>query len=168
MKKLIILLSICFVCLDAAAQLQGRFGYGNDGHVYFYLYNPTPYNIPIGYGPGNYETNESRSYVGVMPSQQIFAYGPNAGWVWKKGEVFLITYPNGQDETWTCPYDDPALSRRNNPSFGDSYCSKYRGKKCSEQGLYDAVPCNCPGFSCSNWDASRCSKCPHHATKHTR
>lgn len=53
-------------------------------------------------------------------------------------------------------------------SFGDSYCSKYRDKKCSVQGPYDAVPCNCSGFSCSNREASICSKCKHHATKHTR
>lgn len=168
MKKIVLLITLFAINHCAFSQLQGRFGYGNDGRVYFYLYNPTPYYITIGYGPINYDTEETRSYGGTMGPQQTFVYGPNAGWVWLKGEVFLVTYPNGEKSKWECPYNDPSVNRRSNPSFGDSYCSKYRNKKCSVQGPYDAVPCNCYGFSCSNRDASICSRCGHQATKHNR
>lgn len=50
----------------------------------------------------------------------------------------------------------------------DSYQSKYGGKKCSVQGPHDSVPCKCYGFSASNSDPSKCVRCGHHATKHTR
>lgn len=163
-----ILVASCLMCLNVAAQLQGSFGYGNDGHIYFYLHNPTPFYFIIGFGPINYETEEVRSHGGTLYSQQTLAYGPNYSWVWQKGEAFLVTYSDGRSEKWICPKDDPSLSRRSNPSFGASTCEKYRGKKCSVQGPYDAIPCQCSGFSCQHWDASKCSKCPHKATDHTR
>ena len=52
-----------------------------------------------------------------------FVYGPNANWVWEKGERFAVTYPNGQTVYWTCPETDPAVRNRSNPSFGSNWIS---------------------------------------------
>ena len=51
-----------------------------------------------------------------MFPNSTFTYGPNANWIWEKGERFAITYSNGQTVYWTCPETDPALGK-NNPSF---------------------------------------------------
>lgn len=86
----------------------------------------------------------------------------------------FVLYPNGTTQgtvngaTFYGMWKFIQEAKSKNPSFGDSYCSKYRGKKCSEQGPYDIQPCKCSGFSCSNRDASVCTKCGHHATKHNR
>ncbi len=111
--------------------------------------------------------------IGQLPSglYSLNIYNPRiVGWY----PASFVLYPNGTIHAIINNYRYPGYwkdlqdQQSQSVSFGDSYCSKYRGKKCSVQGPYDAVPCNCSGFSCSNRDASICSKCKHHATKHNR
>lgn len=123
MKKLLISSLLSLVCLCSFGQLQGSFSYAQDGHIYFYLSNPTGYQIPVVWGVYNFSKNEQRQNQGVMTPGDTFVYGPNANWVWEKGERFAITYSNGQTVYWTCPETDPALRNRSNPSFGSNWIS---------------------------------------------
>ena len=151
MKKFFITL-LCFVCMCSYGQLQGSFNYGQDGHIYFSLYNTTGYQVPVAWGVSNFSKNESRQNTGVMAPFATFVYGPNANWVWEKGEVFIVTYSNGQSVHWTCPQSDPALRSQINPSF--------KGKHCS-----GTVGCSCPGFSpitnAEIWKREYCRHCGH-------
>ncbi len=140
MKKGIILAClISFISLYSHGQLQGAFNYAQDGHIYFYLSNPTAYQIQVVWGVYNFSKNEQRQNQGVMAPYSQFVYGPNANWVWEKGERFAVTYPNGQTAYWTCPETDPAM-KKNNPSFGSNWtpvsvkvakCKGYAGSLCS-------------------------------------
>lgn len=131
---------LSLVCLYSFGQLQGSFSYAQDGHIYFYLSNPTGYQISVTWGVFNYSKNERRLNQGVMPPGGTFIYGPNDSWVWEKGERFAVTYTNGQTVYWTCPETDPALRNRSNPSFGSNWisvsvnvsgCRGSGGSKCS-------------------------------------
>ena len=121
MKKVILYFLFSMICLYSYGQLQGSFSYAQDGHIYFYLSNPTGYQIPVVWGVYNLSKNEQRQNQGVMTPGGTFVYGPNANWVWEKGERFAVTYSNGQTVYWTCPETDSALRNRSNPSFkGDA------------------------------------------------
>lgn len=121
MKKAVFSILLFFICICTYAQLQGSFSYGQDGHIYFYLTNPTGYQIPVVWGVYNFSKNEQLQFRGVMNPGGTFVYGPNENWVWEKGERFAVTYSNGYTEFWTCPETDPAL--RNSPSFGNNWTS---------------------------------------------
>ena len=128
------------VCLCSHGQLQGSYNYAQDGRIYFYLSNPTYYQIPVVWGVYNYDRNEQRQYQGVMRPGETFVYGPNANWVWMKGERFTVTYANGQSVYWTCPETDPVVRKRSNMSFGSDWinvrkdvpkCKGFAGSICS-------------------------------------
>lgn len=123
MKKLLMssLFSIVYLC--SFGQLRGSFSYAQDGHIYFYLSNPTSYQIPVAWGVYNFRKNEQRQNQGIMNPKGTFVYGPNVNWVWEKGERFAVTYSNGQTVYWTCPETDPALRNRSNPTFGSNWIS---------------------------------------------
>lgn len=140
MKKIIFSLYFSLVCLLSFGQLQGSFRYAEDGHLYFYLTNPTEHQILLVWGVDNLSKNQHRLYDGVMMPYTTFVYGPNYNWVWEKGERFTITH-KGQTVYWTCPETDPALRNRGNISFrgGDwtavsvnvSKCKGFGGSLCS-------------------------------------
>ncbi len=119
-RKAFIFLVLFACCQYSRAQLQGVFNYGQDGHIYFVLSNPTAYPIPVIWGVKNFETKESRQTPGVMPPFGTFYYGPNANWVWMKGEIFAVTYSNGQFQYWTCPETDPSKRGKYEVPFGGS------------------------------------------------
>jgi len=146
MKKILLLLALGIISCKLSAQLTGQFGFGEDGHVYFYLSNPTYYQITVTWGAFNFEKNQSVSNQGVMNSGAIFVFGPNAGWTWEKGERFSITYSNGQTDYWNCPYTDPSV--RENPAF------RGRGKT----GSCNTPSHNCTGYVDSNGD-NLCDVC---------
>ena len=143
--------------LDAYGQLQGSFSYGQDGHIYFTLSNPTGYQIPVVWGVYNFDKQQQRQNQGVMNPYDTFVYGPNMNWVWEKGERFAVTYTNGKTNYWTCPETDPAVRNSRNPSFRGAHC---RG----------TVGCDCSGFApITNgnlWQREDCRKCSHKKMYH--
>lgn len=99
------------------AQMSGSFKYFNDGRLYLVLQNNTSYTYTFKgavYSPqrkiGNSEINT------VYPGQGLYL-GPSTpwAWTWYEGDIYTITYANGQTQTWTCPYTD--YNGQNNPSF---------------------------------------------------
>ena len=139
------------------AQLTGGFNYAQDGHIYFYLNNPTPYQVPITWSVNNYNTNEHITNNGVMSPYSTFVYGPNANWYWVKGETFVITYQNGYSLKWECPQTDRFYAQqKNSPSF--------QGKVCS-----GTVGCKCTGFKpITNGTVADESKCANPGCGHPR
>lgn len=150
------LLFVCISSLCSYAQLSGKFYTGQDGHIYFQLYNPTPYPIPVKWGVQNFSTGEHTQNMGTMMPSNSFIYGPNTNWVWIKGEIFYVVYGNGQTAQWTCPQTDPSVNR-SNPTF--------TGKVCTE-----TVGCDCTGFvpitDGAVWEQSICKKCNHKKRNH--
>lgn len=130
MKKIFLSLLLCLVSLFSYGQLQGKFDYGQDGHIYFILTNPTGYQIPVIWGVANIQTNEVRNTQGVMAPYSTFTYGPTQNWVWLKGEIFMITYQNGQQQYWTCPQNDTSVKKRGSPSFKGKGKCRHGGCKC--------------------------------------
>ena len=174
MKKLLFVM-FSLVSLCAYGQLQGTFNYAQDGHIYFYLSNPTGYQIPVVWGVYNFDKNQQRQNQGSMAPYSTFVYGPNFNWVWEKGERFAVTYANGQTVYWTCPETDPAIRNRSNPSFrsnliavsknvfkcrgdGGSLCSckVYKGYKRAGLEQYEG--------DCSNYAGGH--KCNHGPAAH--
>lgn len=157
MKKLIIVTLLLIMSVCTHAQLTGSFSYGQDGHIYFTLTNPTAYQIPVTWGVSNFQTGEKRVNQGAMAPYSNFVYGPNAGWIWMKDEIFMVTYSNGQSQHWTCPQNDPSVGKSNNPSFKGKHC---RG----------TVGCACSGFepitSGDLWQREYCRKCSHKKSYH--
>lgn len=153
----LLLLIFLFGSNTLFAQLQGSFSYAQDGHIYFCLVNSTPYSISVSWGVINYDKDEHRQDYGTMPPNSNFIYGPNESWVWERGEVFYVTYANGQTAKWTCPETDPALRNNSNVSF--------KGKHCT-----GSVGCNCPGFKAKTdgdvWQTAYCKNCGHHKDYH--
>ena len=126
--------------LDSYGQLRGSFSYGQDGHIYFTLSNPTGYQIPVAWGVYNLDKQQQRQNQGVMNPYDTFVYGPNMNWVWEKGERFAVTYTNGKTDFWTCQETDTAVRNNRNPSFRGAHC---RGTVC----------CDCSGFApITNWN----------------
>lgn len=135
MRRFFLSIQLVLMCVLSYGQLQGSFQYAQDGHLYFYLSNPTGYQIPITWGVYNDVKKEQRVTQGVMGPYFTFTYGPNANWLWEKGERFCVTYSNGQTVYWTCPSTDPALKRSGNPSFGNNWISvSVPVSKCSGEG----------------------------------
>lgn len=139
MKKVLLYLLLIFICPLSYGQLQGSFKYAQDGHIYFYLSNPTGYQVPVVWGVYNLNKNEQRQYQGCMAPYSTFTYGLNANWLWEKGERFAITYANGQTVYWTCPETDPALRNRNQPSFKRGYHLEDKNKKCYNRSTHFEV-----------------------------
>lgn len=143
MKRKLVLFLCYFAYICSYGQLQGSFNYAQDGHIYFYLSNPTGYQIPVTWGVYNFRKNEQRVNQGVMTPYSTFTYGPNMNWIWEKDERFVVTYANGQTVYWTCPETDPILRNRSNISFGSgsrdwnsvsvtvSKCKGFAGSLCS-------------------------------------
>ena len=69
-----------------------------------------------------------------MTPYSTFVYGPNYGWLFEAGEFFMVTYQNGESQSWKCTQTDPAVPKTSSPSF--------KGKHCSY-----TVGCTCPGFT---------------------
>jgi len=140
MKKMLFMFLFVIAHLNSYGQLQGTFNYAQDGHIYFFLSNPTGYQVPVVWGVYNFDKNEQRQNQGVMAPYSTFTYGPNANWVWEKNERFAVTYANGQTVYWTCPETDPAIRNRKNVPFGSNWisvsknvpkCNGYAGSICS-------------------------------------
>ncbi len=148
MKHLISFL-FCLISISSYGQLQGKFIYGQDGHVYFCLTNPTGYAIPVVWSVNNFKKNEQRLNQGYMPPHKTFTYGPNAQWVWEKEECFAITYvTNGQTVSWTCPVTDPALRNRSNISFKGKGACRHGGCSCENYiSAHNGGKC-----VCGHWD----------------
>ena len=92
MKKYLVLLLCCLAFGAAKAQLQGKFDFGQDGHVYFILTNATGYQIPVVYGVTDSNSNLQTQNYGTMAPYSTFVFGPNYNWKWMKGEKFIVTY----------------------------------------------------------------------------
>ena len=140
--KRIVVAALCLLSLYSFAQLQGSFQYGQDGHIYFYLHNPTPYSISVNWGVNNSQTGESRQNFGVMSPNGTFIYGPNNRWIWMENETFTVTYSNGESVYWTCPQTDPTVKPSNTNFKGGENSDGYipKGKirlRRTISGLYD-------------------------------
>lgn len=140
MKKILLLIFFCVISLTSFAQLQGSFKYAQDGHIYFYLQNPTYYPIQVIWGAFNFDKNQNRQSQGVMAPGGTFIFGPNCGWIWEEGECFGVTYTNGEIESWRCPATDPAA--RGNTSF---------------KGGSDWIAVTVRVSGCDGWAGSLCS-----------
>lgn len=67
----ILVITMSFMPKSAMGQaLQGEFKYAQDGHVYFYLYNPTGYSIPVVWGTSSGDGREYQNQ-GVMMGTNI-------------------------------------------------------------------------------------------------
>lgn len=163
MKRFILILSLIWISVCAYCQLLGQFSLAQDGHLYFYLSNPTNYNFPLTWGVYNHDKEEMRTNNGVLQAGGTFIYGLNYNWIWEKGEAFFVKYPDGQLRTWICPENDPSLPSRNIP-FKGSY-SSYNGNKCSVKNKI-GVYCDCPGCYSSNRNPKFCNRCLHECEQH--
>lgn len=122
--KIILTLGLFMVSLGTYAQLNGMFNYAQDGHIYFFLSNATRFPITVNVAVRNNQTSESRTDRITIRRNEQFVFGPNANWMWKQGEVFIVTYQNGQSVYWTCPQNDnsfitpeptPPVANNNSP-----------------------------------------------------
>lgn len=155
MKTMVLSFLLSLSGLSSMAQLQGSFNYAQDGHVYFYLSNPTGYQIPVVWGVYNMEKNQFRQTQGVMPPYSTFTFGPNFNWIWEKGEQFAVTYANGQTVLWTCPVTEQTI--RSSPSF-----------KGASRGSCNIPSHRCGGFVDRNGDnyCDNCQNASCHAVRH--
>lgn len=121
MKRFFLFLYLfSYFCIGKiSAQLNGQFLQGQDGHVYFQATNiyGTYFNATvIAISEYNERKNSEMITVG-----QGFILGPSTPWrwYWVQGDRIYVTYPNGQQVFWECPYTDAAY----NISFGGGYYS---------------------------------------------
>lgn len=117
-KRCFLTIAILLIASVSFAQLNGNFYYAQDGHIYFSLANTLRYPITFNAVVCNYQTNESRADRITILNGQQFIFGPNAGWVWMKGEVFTVTYSDGRTVVWTCPQTDPTVANNNQNNYG--------------------------------------------------
>ena len=172
---MILLFMLCFSFVCAFGQLQGRFNYGQDGRIYFYLSNPTNYQIPVFWGAYNQIKNQQIQNQGIMSPGGTFIFGPNTNWTWEKGEKFAVTYSNDQTAYWICPETDPIVRNRSNPSFGSgrvavsvrvSGCRGFGGSVCSCKVYkgYRRAGTNIYEGSCTNYAGGH--QCGHGPSAH--
>lgn len=154
-KKLMLLIAIILLTIPSIAQLRGEFYTARDGHIYFQAINTLGYNFNVFVSAVSIDGRESPvEYISVG---QGFYLGPSTPWrwFWKKGDIILVTYPDGSQFSWKCPYTDRTYN--NNVSF--------KGKHCN--GI---VGCDCPGFAPIQhkevWKQAYCKHCGHHRSYH--
>ena len=154
MKRFFISLLFIWLGFFAYGQLQGSFKVAKDGRLYFYLYNPTSYQIQVTWGVSNFSTNEKRIFSGVMTPYNTFIYGPNAGWTWMKDEVFMLIYPDGRSVHWKCPQNDSSINY--NPSFRGT---PSRTGHCRDCGVNHYGRYKCEHFSPMSGHPATCGRC---------
>lgn len=113
-------LAMLLIAHVSFAQLNGAFNYAQDGHIYFYLTNTLRYPITVNVAVRNFQTNEARADRITILNGRQFVFGPNAGWGWMQGEVFIVTYDNGRSVSWTCPQTDPAMANNIQNNYGNT------------------------------------------------
>lgn len=93
-----------------SAQLNGQFLTGQDGHIYFQAANVsgTYFNATI---TAISEYNERKNSETITVGQG-FILGPSTPWewYWVQGDKIYVTYPNGQQVFWECPYTDSSYN----------------------------------------------------------
>lgn len=104
--RFLLSLGLYLISLVSYAQLNGLFNYAQDGHIYFFLTNTSRYPMTVNVAVQNFQTNESKADVITIRGMEQLAFGPNINWFWLQGEIFIVTYMNGQSVYWTCPQND--------------------------------------------------------------
>ena len=139
------------------AQMVGEFYRANDGHYYFKANNSQNTFGTIKVTAISYVNDVRREeYVSVRGYGDGFILGPTTPWrwYWQRGDRIYITYPDGSNVYWECPYTET----KNNVSF--------QGKVCT--GI---VGCDCSGFSASSTVGNGqfiCRKCNHQKKYHKK
>lgn len=101
------LLAALFVTSNiASAQLWGEFVILNDGHCYFTATNNFNTSGVIKVTTVSYYNSVStNTTVFISGYGDGFVIGPS-NWYWHRGDRVFVTYPDGTNACWECPYTD--------------------------------------------------------------
>ena len=157
MRRIILLLFLAFISVLAFSQVNGYFNYAQDGHVYFYLENRTPYPHTATLLVKNVTKKQTRKEIVTIMSGYTFCFGPNYNWAWEKGETVTAIDPVGHSANWTCPYNDPDIQRMYGSNSGISSNNTIACYGCNGRGICQG--CNGSGLQYAYGSTIVCAIC---------